>query len=125
MTLGNTRRSRSRAKRGRRSHLSESLVFVGYSTTSPPTQCAPRWTCTQPVRQSTSDQSRPAASHRLSPRAAAHSTTASHSWPTTARRAARSSAAVRASRRTTGAAGSSTPCVTSQIRSCRFLIVQR
>lgn len=66
---------------GNFSQRSESLVFVAYSTTFPPTQCAPRCTCTQPVRQSISDQSSPHASQRLRPSDASRSTTASHACP--------------------------------------------
>ena len=110
-------RSLASAHLGTLSHRSLSLVLVAYSTSLPPTQCAPRRTCTQPRRQSKSDQSRPHASLLRRPSAASQSTTGSHGCPMTPSSVARSSSAVSTGRRTTGFGGSSTPCVTSQTRS--------
>lgn len=108
---------RSRANLGSFSLRSDSFVLHHVSMTSPPTTCRPRCTCTQPERQSMSSMRTAHASQRRSQSAAPSSTAASNGCPTMALSVTRSCSAVSVGRRTVGFFGSSTPCVTSQIRS--------
>lgn len=73
-------------KRGEWYHIDRDVTGAApHKYTKPPcVECAPRCTCTHPLRQSTSPQSRPAASDGRRPRTAAQRTTASHGWPTAA-----------------------------------------